>query len=142
MSNRTLDSVINELFRSTIGFDDLFNVFEGKPLKQPNFPPYNIVKTDTGHVLDVALAGYSNDDIEVTVDDDRLTIKTVDDLETVKDEDDSNNVQYRGISKRKFNLSFTLGRKLEVSSAKLENGLLMVNIDSVNNDNLKKIEIT
>jgi len=103
--------------------------------------PYGSDMT-TGHVLDVALAGYSNDDIEVTVDDDRLTIKTVDDLETVKDEDDSNNVQYRGISKRKFNLSFTLGRKLEVSSAKLENGLLMVNIDSVNNDNLKKIEIT
>jgi len=141
MSTRTLDSLMNDLFRSAIGYDDLFRSISRASIKQPNFPPYNIVNTEDGHVIAVALAGYGNDDIEVTVDAEILTIKTVDELDTAKDEDGLENVQYRGISKRKFNLTFSLNRKLEVSSAKLENGLLMIDIRNVKNEDVKMIPI-
>lgn len=119
----TLDQVLDQFLRNTIGFDKVTSVASRGVV---NFPPYNIVNADNGdHEIQVALAGYNKDDVEVLEEDGTLVLKTVADVDTKKDED-SDTFQYRGIAKRKFELKFALGRDRFVSDAQMADGMLVV----------------
>ena len=90
-------TVFSSLHPFTRGYDDVFKHFETLlEHQQPNYPPYNIVKTgDYSHVIEVALAGYSKAEVEVILAENTLTIKssdlpTKDKPKKIKDED----VQY------------------------------------------------
>ena len=90
------------------------------------FPPYNIRKDgDLNHVIEMALAGFSKDDIEVEVAQGVLTVRSM-----KENTDDDSNV-YRGISYRKFNRKFTLADDIVVNNAKLENGLLTISLEQI-----------
>ena len=96
-------TVFSSLHPFTIGYDDVFKHFETLlEHQQPNYPPYNIVKTgDYTHCVEVALAGYSKAEVEVIVEDKTLTIKSSD-LPTTKKlgkEDFANNVIHKALQK-------------------------------------------
>ena len=83
MTNKAL-SIFNQLRPVTIGFDNVFDHFERMfdhqfdSISVPNFPPYNIVKTgDNKYDVELALAGFNKKDIDVTVEDGTLTIKSI-----------------------------------------------------------------
>ena len=102
----------------TIGFDRLFN--ELSSFRTISYPPYNIEKEDEGkYRLSMALAGFSEDDIEVSVKEDLLTIEGKKDKGSV-------DYLYKGIGERAFTQSFRLAEHIEVKEAKLENGVLNV----------------
>jgi len=102
----------------TIGFDRLFN--ELNSFRTISYPPYNIEKEEEGkYRLSVALAGFSEDDIEVAVKEDLLTIEGKKDKGSV-------DYLYKGIGERAFTQSFRLAEHIEVEKAKLENGVLNV----------------
>ena len=92
--------------------------------------PYNIVKTgDNTYDVELALAGFNKDDIEVEYKENMLTVKSKKQEET-KDED-GNVIQHRGISKRMFSKSFTIANDVEVKGAELKDGLLKVSMERI-----------
>jgi molecular chaperone IbpA len=122
---------INQITPFSIGFDRVFDrlVDYGTTYEQGGFPPYNIRKTeDFKHVIEIALAGFSKDEIEVILTDGVLEIKSKDTVTTEKPKDD---LIHRGIAKRAFNRKFTLADDIEVKDAKLENGLLVIELEQI-----------
>tara|TARA_R100000278_G_C5356160_1_gene123622 strand:+ start:127 stop:540 length:414 start_codon:yes stop_codon:yes gene_type:complete len=123
-------TVFSSLHPFTIGYDDVFKHFETLlEHQQPNYPPYNIVKTgDYTHCVEVALAGYSKAEVEVIVEDKTLTIKSSDLPAKDKPKD---NVIHKGIAKRAFKRIFTLADDVVVNDAVLKDGLLTVELERV-----------
>ena len=134
MTNKAL-SIFNQLRPVTIGFDNVFNQFERMfdtqfdSISVPNFPPYNIVKTgDNKYDVELALAGFNKKDIDVTVEDGTLTIKSI--VKEAKDKKEDG-VIHKGIAKRYFSKSFTIADDVEVKGAELKDGLLKVSLERI-----------
>lgn len=129
-------SIFNQLRPVTVGFDNMFDHFErmfdgdvATFQTQVNFPPYNIVKTgDFTYDVELALAGFSKDDITVDYADNLLTVKSV---KKEKSEDDKDGVLHRGISKRMFSKAFTIADDVEVKGAELKDGLLKISLERI-----------
>ena len=134
MTNKAL-SIFNQLRPVTIGFDNVFDHFERMfdtqfdSISVPNFPPYNIVKTgDNEYDVELALAGFNKKDIDVTVEDGTLTIKSI--VKEAKDKKEDG-VIHKGIAKRFFSKSFTIADDVEVKGAELKDGLLKVSLERI-----------
>ena len=129
-------SIFNQLRPVTVGFDNMFDHFErmfdgdvATFQTQVNFPPYNIVKTgDFTYDVELALAGFSKDDITVDYADNLLTVKSV---KKEKADDDKDGVLHRGISKRMFSKAFTIADVVEVKGAELKDGLLKISLERI-----------
>ena len=132
MVNRSL-SIWNELRPFSVGFDDIFAHFndtlEYTANQTQTYPPYNINKIDDlNWNIELALAGFSKKDIEISYADNQLTIKSVLD----KDENDDNSkTVHRGISKRQFTRRFTLADEVVVNSAELKDGMLVIDLEKI-----------
>ena len=146
MTNKHL-SIFNQLRPVTVGFDNIFDHFERMfdddvfSVPTVNYPPYNIVKTgDNKFDIEVALAGFNKKDINVTSENNMLTIESKQD-EKSKDKDGE--VIHKGISKRYFKRSFTIADDVEVKGAELKDGLLKVSMEKIIPDakKLKTIDI-
>ena len=107
----------------TIGFDSFFNSLDSITGDVKGYPHYNIKKLDDNKwIIELALAGFSKDDIEIEVKDNIMNIKG-----ELKEE--NNEFVYKGISSRKFSKSFTLAEFTECESAKMENGILSITLE-------------
>ena len=127
-------SIFNQLRPVTIGFDNVFDhferMFEDDVFRAPtvNFPPYNIVKTgEYTYDVELALAGFSKEDITVDYADNILSVKSVKAESTDTDE----SILHRGIAKRYFSKSFTIAEDVEVKGAELKDGLLKVSLERI-----------
>ena len=117
--------IFNELFAHTIGLDGLFKQLVRTNQVNSSFPPSNIVEVAGGTLVEVALAGYSKEDISVVVNEGVLSI------EGAGKEDDQTTHIHKGIATRKFKRSFRLGEYVEVKSADFSNGLLTVTLEEI-----------
>ena len=134
-------TIFNQLRPHTIGYDNIFNhfndMFESSEL-QTNYPPYDIIKnSDTNYDIQLALAGYSKNDIIVEVKDNTLSIKSV-----KKEADNKVEILHRGIARRYFERHFTISDDVKVNSAELKNGLLVVSLERVIPEHKKPRTIT
>jgi len=129
-----------------IGFDSMLDELMrvSTQQSQQNYPPYNIVKySDNEFAIELAVAGFREGDITITVDNNVLTIEG----DQIKNIDESTpNAEYvhRGISQRSFTRNFTLADHVEVVEAKCENGILAIVLERKIPEELqpKKIAIT
>ena len=125
----TLFDNFNKLTPYAVGFDRVFdtlNRYAGSEVQSTGFPPYNIRKEgDYNYVIEMALAGFGKEDIQVEVAESTLSIRSV------KENPEDDSTQYRGISYRRFERKFTLADDLVVNSANLENGMLYVDLERV-----------
>jgi molecular chaperone IbpA len=113
----------------SIGFDSMFNRVMNFPntSQESGFPPYNIRKVDDyKYIIELALAGFSESDIEVEVADGTLTVRSKEDKST-----DENQYVHRGIAKRAFSKSWTLSDDIVVKGAEFHNGLLNISLEKV-----------
>lgn len=112
------------LWRSTIGFDRLFSVLdEVQRTADETYPPYNIERHDENRFqISVALAGFSPNEVTLTVEQNVLT------LEGRKADKEGKTFLHRGISTRSFKRQFTLADHVEVRGARFENGLLLIDL--------------
>ena len=119
---RTYD--LTPLFRSTIGFDRLFDFVEtAQRAGEENYPPYNIERlSDDRYRISVAVAGFSPDEISVTAEQNVVTI------EGGKTEKTEREFLYRGISTRHFKRQFNLADYVQVKGAIFDNGLLKIEL--------------
>jgi molecular chaperone IbpA len=111
------------LFRSTIGFDRLVRLVD-RDDTVPSYPPYNIEKTgEDSYRVTLAVAGFSPEDIDVTVHENSLLV-------TGKAKKEEENVRYlhRGIARRAFERRFSLADHIKIVGAKLVNGMLHVDL--------------
>ncbi len=122
---------INQITPFSIGFDRVFDrlVDYGTTYETGGFPPYKIRKTDDfKHVIELALAGFSKDEIEVVLTDGVLVIKSADLLSQT---DPNEGLVHKGIAKRSFTRKFTLADDIEIKDAKLKNGLLEIELEQI-----------
>lgn len=130
-------SIFNQLRPVTVGFDNVFDHFERMfnddffNVPTVNYPPYNIVKTGVNtYNVEVALAGFSRDDVSVEFAEGILTIKSKD--KTVSEKQDADgDIIHKGISKRYFSKSFTVSDDVEIKGAELKDGLLTVSMERI-----------
>jgi molecular chaperone IbpA len=117
------------LWRSSIGFDRLFDLLNDtqKLETQDNYPPYDIVRTgEETYRISLALAGFSPQDIAVTVQQNMLTVAGRKSEQAVQKTGPE--YLYQGIAAREFERQFSLEDHVEVESASFENGLLQINL--------------
>ena len=111
----------------TVGFDSLLDRLMDINTESPNYPPYNIKKLDALHyVVEMAVAGFGKEDINVEYADNTMTVQSV-----RKEKTEDKNVVHQGISQRSFIRSFALGDDMIVTDANLKNGLLSIYIEKI-----------
>ena len=125
---------LDTIHRNSIGLEDwmrrLDSTFETGDV---NYPPYNLVKeTDTRYRLELAIAGFSKDDVEVTTESNKLTVEG-----KQKDADTAEYV-YRGLASRDFTRTWTLSDDVEVNEVDFTNGLLTVRLNKIVPDHQKR----
>jgi len=121
---RNLD--LAPFWRSTVGFDRLFNLMD-EALRLPgddnNYPPYNIERVgEDEYRISLALAGFAPDEISITAEQNVLTV------EGRKADKEDHQYLYRGISARPFRRVFNLADYVEVKGASFDNGLLWITL--------------
>ena len=123
-----------------LGFDQLERLVE-RSAKTGNdgYPPYNIEQTsDTSYRITLAVAGFGDDDLSITVEDSQLVIRG-----RQTDDSEGRVFLHRGIAARQFQKSFVLADGVEVGAARIENGLLHVDLNRAVPDRIiQKIEIS
>jgi len=127
----TIFDNINQLTPYSVCYDRMFDTLkryvDNNPSSTTGYPPYNIRKEgDYNYAIEMALAGFSREDLEVEVSDGVLTVRSVKDTT----DDDTSNI-YRGISFRKFVRKFTIADDIVVKGAKMENGMLSIDLERV-----------
>ena len=125
------------LKNNAIGFESFFDRFERLPEINSGFPHYNIKKAgEDKYTLEMAVAGYKKSDINVQVQDGVLSIEGI-------SSEDKEDFVHRGIAKRAFTKQLQLSEYVECKGAKLEDGMLKVelNYDPPENKKSKKITI-
>ena len=109
-----------------IGFDSALDTWSHAQTvsSATNYPPYNVIKVDEDNfVVELAVAGFSKTDIDVSTADGKLTVKG--ELNT---EDNDSKFIHRGIAARKFTREWALGEYMEVKAAELKDGMLKIDI--------------
>lgn len=129
VNTRSLDLFKDPFF---IGWDSFFKEIEGLPKNTSNYPPYNLVKfTDDLYMIELALAGFSKDDIEVSQEKNNLIIKG-------NIEEDAEEVYiHKGIATRNFTRTFSLAEYIEVKNVTWLNGILSISLVKNVPDNQK-----
>ncbi len=122
---RTFD--LAPLYRSTVGFDRLFSLFDQMTDgNSPGYPPYNIERTgDNDYRITIAVAGFAEPEINIEVKENTLTIRGE---KQTKTDEHKGETLYQGIAARAFERVFQLADYVQVKGASLENGLLHVDL--------------
>ena len=134
-----------------VGFDSMLEQFTSDFFTDSfqgtqNFPPYNIIKiSEYGYDIEMAVAGFSEEDLEIDYADNVLTISSKE-TEPFKDSDSKSNsslIEYihKGIAVRKFTKKFTLAEDVIVKDAVLANGMLTISMEKVVPEGKKKRSI-
>jgi molecular chaperone IbpA len=126
LSLRSID--IPQLHRFGIGFDSMFDDLMRTAQAQSgtNYPPHNVIKTgENTSVIEVAVAGFAEGEIDISVDRQILTIAGA----IQQAEEESHEYLHRGISRRDFRQTFTLADHVEVKNASVRDGILTVYLE-------------
>ena len=119
------------LFRTSVGFDRMSRLLDSAARIEEgalSYPPYNIEQVgEHKYSITMALAGFGEEDLELTVHEDTLTMKGKPHDAGGKDR----RFLHRGIAGRAFERKFSLAEYVEVVGAKLENGLLQVDLEQI-----------
>lgn len=107
----------------SIGFESMWNMLESLNRSQSSstYPPYNIIHNGNDYSVEIAVAGFSREDLTITVEDNLLLI------EGVKPSSEAEYV-HKGIGARNFRHKFLLGEHVEIKDARLENGILIIDL--------------
>lgn len=118
------------LYPQFVGFDNLFNelerIVEGQQTRNSTFPPHNIIKVDDNRfIVEMAVAGFGEDEVSVEIQDGTLVVKGE------KTDKSEINYVYRGIGTRSFTKSIRLNDTIEVRGAKFKDGILTIGLENI-----------
>ena len=120
-----LDQLMDRITRNTIGMDDYFDrLFRTQ--EQTNYPPYNLIQvSDTEVVLELALAGFKKEEVNVYTQEGKIYV------EGKRGETEEKTYVHRGVAQRSFTRSWTLSDETEVRSVVFEDGLLSITLGKI-----------
>ena len=122
-----------EIQRNSIGLDEWFKRFDTAYESHTNYPPYNLIKeSNVDFRLEIALAGYKREDIEVTTEWNKLFV------EAKKSGNSEDEYLHQGLAKRAFTRTWTLSDDVEVKDVSYVDGLLTVKLNRVIPEHQKK----
>ena len=129
LTTANLSDFITSLTPFTVGMDRMIRALEqfsnSYTGSSTGYPPYNIEQVDDGKwVISMAIAGFGEEDIEVSQKERNLTVKG-----KIKNKDDDNDFVHRGIANRSFERTFRLGEHVLVKNATLKNGMLAIDLE-------------
>lgn len=138
-----LNNLPKDFDKFFVGFDDQFNrmakIHDDLTKSIPNYPPYNIKKTgDNTYVIELAVAGFARQDIEIELADGKMIIKG-----NVENTDADDSFLFKGIANRAFTRTFALEDTVEVKDAAMLNGMLKIFLERIipEHKKPKKIEV-
>lgn len=139
----TSQSVLNydRLLPSALGFETVFAALDNAAhlltASQNSFPPVNVIKTDEyNFVIELALAGYKKDEIDITTEKNSLKVSGK------KESDDDRTYLAKGIAGRRFSRQFVLSDTVVVKEADLSDGILTIKLENVIPEEQKSRKIT
>ncbi len=143
LGNITFGPSLKDFDKFFVGFDDQFNrlakLHDDFAKNVPNYPPYNIKKVDDNkYVIEIAVAGFTKSEIEITVEEEKLIVKG-----SAADNTDSGSYLFKGIGLRDFTRTFALNDQVEIKGAAMLNGLLKIALERIipENKKPKKVDI-
>ena len=124
----------NQFTPFTVGFETLFDKLFDLDTNANSYPPYNILKvSENNYVIEMALAGFNKDNIEIELSNGELTVKS-----KKKDSSEKNvNLIHQGISLRSFVRKFTLSDEIIVKNAEMKDGMLSIKLERFIPENKK-----
>lgn len=144
----TWADAINKMSKNLIGADSMMNSMleatEAMTKAAATYPPYNVKKIDDNkYVIELAVAGFSKHDLEITLEDGKLIIDGKTTLDTAIGDGINQTFLYKGISERPFKRVFSLADNVEIKNADLINGLLKIWLEQIipEHKKPKKIDI-
>jgi len=118
----TMEDLFRDLNRFAIGFEPMIARVQSNPV---TYPPYNLTHDENGYKLELAVAGFKMEELEIYLTNDRILM-----VRGSKAEDqNSRNWIHRGIAARDFERQFTLAEHIKVISAKMEDGMLIIELE-------------
>ena len=140
MTSKNILDLNNRLYQTSyVGFDRLFDEFfklQSSTKNVPNYPPYNLVKDGDSYTIEMAMAGLTDKDVDVVLEDRTLTISY-----EKSEEDIDEGIIHKGLAQRSFKRSFNLAEDIEVLKAQLKNGLLSIRMERIVPDEKKPQKI-
>lgn len=111
----------------SVGLDDVFNRLESMSGHNTSYPPYNVIKKDSANYeIEIALAGFKANEIEVSTEQNILKVAS-----KIEKRDIERNYLHQGLSKRSFVNTWQLGEDVKVSSVDFNDGLLSVSLEKI-----------
>lgn len=136
-------SMLKDFDKHFVGFDEQFSrmtkLHEDLTKNIPNYPPYNIKKTgDSTYVIELAVAGFAKQDIEIELDGGKMVVKG-----NIQHDEPKEDFLFQGIAARNFTRTFALDDQVEVKDAEMLNGMLKVFLERIipEHKKPKKIEV-
>lgn len=140
MVNSTFETIWRDISPFAVGFDRTFGTLEVLAnSRQTNYPPYNIRKvSDDQYTIELAVAGFEENEIDIETAGENLTIKGS------RDKDASEGLVHQGLAARDFTKTFVLSDDMIIKGAALSNGMLYIGVERVIPENKKprKIDFT
>ena len=133
MNTKFIPTIFGDTFKDFdkffVGFDEQFakmqKLHDDVTKNIPNYPPYNIRKVDDTHyVIEMAVAGFGQNEIDIEIDGGKLVVKG-----NVTSTDDAGDFLFKGIAARAFTRTFALNDQVEVKDAELFNGMLKIALE-------------
>lgn len=122
--------------------DNVYKSAEHVSKTMTSYPPYNLKKTDQNkYVLEMAVAGFGKNDIEITLEEDRLVIDGKTTIDTPTTDGVNQTFLHKGISDRPFTRTFTVADNFEIKGAEMINGLLKIWLEHIIPENKKPRKI-
>jgi molecular chaperone IbpA len=119
-------SAFPQLESRLIGFDRVFDAVQRSHHPESNFPPYNIRKVDDeNYEIQIALAGFSKSELEITVEDGKLIVKGEQNCTSERE------YLHKGIAERNFTRTWTLADTVKVSGSELKDGVLLISLVNI-----------
>jgi molecular chaperone IbpA len=140
---------LTPLLRSSVGFDVFDNIFDSVfnlNESSTSYPPYNIIKSKNNYTIPMAIAGFTKDEVDISVEENELSVKGISNNSDKKIE-----FLHKGIAARNFERKFQLADTIKVVDASYENGLLNIFLEreipehqkprkiEINNNNVNSI---
>ena len=140
---------LTPLLRSSVGFDVFDNIFDSVfnlNESSASYPPYNIIKSQNNYTITMAIAGFTKDEVDISVEENELSVKGISNNSNEKIE-----FLHKGIAERNFERKFQLADTIKVVDASYENGLLNIFLEreipehqkprkiEINNNNVNSI---
>jgi molecular chaperone IbpA len=115
---------LTPLLRSSVGFDAFDNIFDSVfnlNESSTSYPPYNIIKSKNNYTIMMAIAGFTKDEVDISVEENELSVKGIS-----NNSDEKIEFLHKGIAARNFERKFQLADTIKVVDASYENGLLNI----------------